>query len=1164
MLSAPRGQSHVRAMSTVAQTGTDGAKPSWRKQHGRLVGFHKEIEERKKDIKKEARKEAKAAKKHRSWQDKMTKTKGKHEKQKLMSERILQIDQERERRREASRRSPSLRSRQRDAEWEVLEAARRNTERTMLHALEGMQAGRGRIMRKEEMKGPEYDRYWAQIKHLANTRLELDGQLCEDTVRSRDVALMELQRIHVDMHDSTAQVQVCNSIDRMKRISGSRIRVEQLFPYHAIAQKKADSMLNPDSLRQKIMELEARLQIQKENPPTIPPERFEAWRDKLNAKYELLGRTTARAMWRRNKKIAMAAKKNEEDRQELEMNWKAEILELEQTLHMFKTRLELRQSGSLEKMRELQARQEQLDEEGKRLSQEEKEAKWKETRMERNVKKAEVRKEKNAIRVERKAERLAEAGIKRVAWHNAISKGWRKDQEEAEAVMSPSGTRDAFEDDFPRATREPSLERRSETETEPESQPGIERKSERVAVREAAPIVANDALKSAEKGDELPDYRDNTAPRSTKNGTEPQRVKSNIAHTEKKDAKGGADYSVRKVAPDSIRKIASDFTGQVQSIEEDKTQASGTVHLPTEFDEPIPEQRDPIADARQQQLRGIRESITHLNGLASGARENGRLRIATAKKLEKVLDELEREAAAIEDENKPQSLIRYHSTTTGFKPISDDSLIRHHIVGDTVRYSNENPAKLDDALTRKQRVEQKEALDASTQLNESKPVHTWPSTSPDALLPRSLLDQLKAQLPSSNKIVIDNDLTVDVEADVPQLQNQIFELSQKLKQDYPLMDTLPYDVWKSEQRRTLRTWLKILIWKWQTRNDEVNAESAEADPDVSQDVRALLDQMVLDHDLDQRAATRMAKRWAETFSRKELRKVDPNHGTLHEDDELDWSQMDAGLGFLGDEGAAVDAERENMYTAKKPLPEDLPFTASRGKPQGYRFGRSSRVHASPVWDAVNKSGYHTLAFRRAYSTARDDPKSEGDLEARNVASPSHLQASLPHLTSSGSAHMVSVASKASTERTAIATGTVRFSNPTPLSLIRSASNKKGDVLSVSRIAGIMAAKHTPTLIPLCHPIALTHVGVRLSVVGKNDQRDKDFGSIVVESRVQCTGQTGVEMEALTSVVGAALSVVDMCKAVDKGIVVGDVRVVLKEGGRSGTWREEGWESQGED
>ena len=84
---------------------------------------------------------------------------------------------------------------------------------------------------------------------------------------------------------------------------------------------------------------------------------------------------------------------------------------------------------------------------------------------------------------------------------------------------------------------------------------------------------------------------------------------------------------------------------------------------------------------------------------------------------------------------------------------------------------------------------------------------------------RSLSQQLKAQLSPSQQVKIDDDLTVDVEADVPGLQNQIFELSQRLKRDYPLMDTLPYDVWTSKQRNTLQTWLKVLVWKWQTRND---------------------------------------------------------------------------------------------------------------------------------------------------------------------------------------------------------------------------------------------------------------------------------------------------------------------------------------------------------
>jgi molybdenum cofactor biosynthesis protein MoaC len=157
--------------------------------------------------------------------------------------------------------------------------------------------------------------------------------------------------------------------------------------------------------------------------------------------------------------------------------------------------------------------------------------------------------------------------------------------------------------------------------------------------------------------------------------------------------------------------------------------------------------------------------------------------------------------------------------------------------------------------------------------------------------------------------------------------------------------------------------------------------------------------------------------------------------------------------------------------------------------------------------------------------------------------------------------MVSVSAKAHTTRTAIAIGTVHFSNPTPLSLIKTNSLKKGDVLSVSRIAGIMAAKKCPDLIPLCHPIALTHVGVELQVFSPTPDSDgKGFGGVNIEAKVECTGQTGVEMEALTSVMGTALSVVDMCKAVDKGMWITDVRVVLKEGGRSGMWREEGWRS----
>lgn len=181
------------------------------------------------------------------------------------------------------------------------------------------------------------------------------------------------------------------------------------------------------------------------------------------------------------------------------------------------------------------------------------------------------------------------------------------------------------------------------------------------------------------------------------------------------------------------------------------------------------------------------------------------------------------------------------------------------------------------------------------------------------------------------------------------------------------------------------------------------------------------------------------------------------------------------------------------------------------------------------------------------------------------------QPHLPHLTPSGAAHMVSISSKSPTARTAIAVGTVYFSNPTPLTLITSNALKKGDVLSVSRIAGIMAAKKCPDIVPLCHPIALTHVGVELrtfspghapvsaSPAGKGND-ELGHGGVKIEAKVACTGATGVEMEALTAVMGTALSVVDMCKAVDKFQRIGDVRVVLKEGGKSGVWKETGWQS----
>ncbi|KAI9777892.1 MAG: hypothetical protein M1835_005117 [Candelina submexicana] len=183
--------------------------------------------------------------------------------------------------------------------------------------------------------------------------------------------------------------------------------------------------------------------------------------------------------------------------------------------------------------------------------------------------------------------------------------------------------------------------------------------------------------------------------------------------------------------------------------------------------------------------------------------------------------------------------------------------------------------------------------------------------------------------------------------------------------------------------------------------------------------------------------------------------------------------------------------------------------------------------------------------------------------------------------------MVPISTKPSTHRTAIARGRVTFSNPTPYHLIAANAMKKGDVLTLARIAGIMGSKKTSELVPLCHPIAITSVSVDVLLAAPSSssrntpstsdaERDGQmtrgepskaredaegllgrFGGVWLEARVECDGKTGVEMEALTAVSVAALTVYDMCKAVDKGMSVEAVRVVLKEGGRSGRWCEEG-------
>nr|WP_255662521.1 cyclic pyranopterin monophosphate synthase MoaC [Acidovorax sp. D4N7] len=153
---------------------------------------------------------------------------------------------------------------------------------------------------------------------------------------------------------------------------------------------------------------------------------------------------------------------------------------------------------------------------------------------------------------------------------------------------------------------------------------------------------------------------------------------------------------------------------------------------------------------------------------------------------------------------------------------------------------------------------------------------------------------------------------------------------------------------------------------------------------------------------------------------------------------------------------------------------------------------------------------------------------------------------LTHFDAQGQAHMVDVAAKPATHRVAIAEGRIEML-PATLALIASGNSKKGDVLGVARIAGIMAAKKTSELIPLCHPLALTRVAVEFELLQAGN-------AVACRATVETVGPTGVEMEALTAVQVALLTIYDMCKAVDRGMTINGVRVLEKHGGKSGSWQ----------
>lgn len=172
------------------------------------------------------------------------------------------------------------------------------------------------------------------------------------------------------------------------------------------------------------------------------------------------------------------------------------------------------------------------------------------------------------------------------------------------------------------------------------------------------------------------------------------------------------------------------------------------------------------------------------------------------------------------------------------------------------------------------------------------------------------------------------------------------------------------------------------------------------------------------------------------------------------------------------------------------------------------------------------------------------PATDGtDLSATDEANANH---GLTHFDAGGQAHMVDVGSKAETHRIAVATGSIQM-KPETLAIIQSGTAKKGDVLGIARIAAIMGAKRTSDLIPLCHPLALTRVAVDFEI-------EAATSSVTCTAQVETYGKTGVEMEALTAVQVGLLTIYDMCKAVDRGMVIGEIKVLEKFGGKSGDWQ----------
>nr|POE73071.1 cyclic pyranopterin monophosphate synthase [Quercus suber] len=242
-----------------------------------------------------------------------------------------------------------------------------------------------------------------------------------------------------------------------------------------------------------------------------------------------------------------------------------------------------------------------------------------------------------------------------------------------------------------------------------------------------------------------------------------------------------------------------------------------------------------------------------------------------------------------------------------------------------------------------------------------------------------------------------------------------------------------------------------------------------------------------------------------------------------------------------------------------PSPQESKRPASLVKASGHsQWGMQAEA-----MDTIDSFSDPSAALTRPSPKSTKSRTRKGALPTSRSKSPASTTPSLTHLSPSGSARMVDVASKPATLRIAIAHALVRFSHPIPHQLISTSTNAKGDVLAVARIAGIMAAKRTADLIPLCHPLPLTKIDMTVTPHAPTTTdpdaprlwpaEDNLHGAVALTARVECLGPTGVEMEALTAVSAAALTVYDMCKAVDQAIVIDSAKLLYKSGGRRGVY-----------